>query len=44
MHARIFQDYHMVDGEGVGVGKAAAMAVVRRRASAGQAREHSGVL
>lgn len=33
----------MADGEGAGAGKAAAMAVVRR-ASAGQAREHSGVL
>jgi len=30
---------HMVDGEGAAVGKAAAVAVVRR-ASAGEAREH----
>ena len=32
----------MVDGEGAAVGKAAV--AVARRASAGEAREHSGVL
>jgi len=45
MHVCLFRDYyHMVDGEGAAVGKAAAMSVVRR-ASPREARGHySGVL
>ena len=40
LHSCLFRDYyHMVDGEGAAVGKAAPMAVVRRM-SAGEAREH----